>query len=114
MGPIIRKLVMNPVLHNSPLAVQMLRRAIDTFDQGRAEELAAAFVADGTWHCPTLIRERTSELSDAAAVPGRPEPPSSWTTDTVTRVARRRPTGSARCPRTPGPPTATPTTCSSG
>ena len=66
MGPIIRKLVMNPVLHNSPLAVQMLRRAIDTFDQGRAEELAAAFVADGTWHCPTLIRERTSELSDAA------------------------------------------------
>ncbi len=65
MGPIIRKLVMNPVLHNSPLAVQMLRRAIDTFDQGRAEELAAAFVADGTWHCPTLIRERTSELSDA-------------------------------------------------
>jgi imidazolonepropionase-like amidohydrolase len=23
-------------------------------------------VADGTWHCPTLIRERTSELSDAA------------------------------------------------
>jgi Amidohydrolase family len=66
MGPIIRRLVMNPVLHNSPLAVQMLRRAIDTFDQGRAEELAAAFVADGTWHCPTLIRERTSELSDAA------------------------------------------------
>ena len=80
MGPIIRKLVMNPVLHNSPLAVQMLRRAIDTFDQGRAEELAAAFVADGTWHCPTLIRERTSELSDAAAVPGRPEPRASWTT----------------------------------
>jgi imidazolonepropionase-like amidohydrolase len=44
----------------------MLRRAIDTFDESRAEALAAAFVADGTWHCPTLIRERTSELSDAA------------------------------------------------
>jgi hypothetical protein len=65
MGPIIRKIVINPVLRSSPLDVQMLRRAIDTFDQERAEELAAQFVADGTWHCPTLIRERTSELCDA-------------------------------------------------
>jgi hypothetical protein len=65
MGPIIRKIVINPVLRSSPLDVQMLRRAIDTFDQTRAEELAAQFVADGTWHCPTLIRERTSELCDA-------------------------------------------------
>lgn len=65
MGPIIKKIVINPVLRSSPLDVQMLRRAIDTFDQGRAEELAAQFVADGTWHCPTLIRERTSELCDA-------------------------------------------------
>jgi imidazolonepropionase-like amidohydrolase len=66
MGPVIRKLVMNPVLRSSALDLRMLRRAIDTFDQSRAEELAAAFAADGTWHCPTLIRERTSELSDAA------------------------------------------------
>lgn len=73
MGPIIKKIVINPVLRSSPLDVQMLRRAIDTFDQGRAEELAAQFVADGTWHCPTLIRERTSELCDAR-VPRRPEP----------------------------------------
>jgi hypothetical protein len=65
MGPIIRKIVINPVLRSSPLDVQMLRRAIDTFDQDRAEDLAAQFVADGTWHCPTLIRERTSELCDA-------------------------------------------------
>jgi hypothetical protein len=65
MGPIIRKIVINPVLRSSPLDVQMLRRAIDTFDQDRAEELAAQFVADGTWHCPTLMRERTSELCDA-------------------------------------------------
>lgn len=65
MGPIIRKIVINPVLRSSPLDVQMLRRAIDTFDPDRAGELAAQFVADGTWHCPTLIRERTSELCDA-------------------------------------------------
>ena len=65
MGPIIRKIVINPVLRSSPLDVQMLRRAIDTFDPARAEELAGQFVADGTWHCPTLIRERTSELCDA-------------------------------------------------
>jgi len=65
MGPVIRKLVINPVLRSRPLDVQMLRRAIDTFDQDRAAELAATFAADGTWHCPTLIRERTSELCDA-------------------------------------------------
>ena len=65
MGPIIKKIVINPVLRSSPLDVQLLRRAIDTFDQGLVEELAAQFVADGTWHCPTLIRERTSQLCDA-------------------------------------------------
>ena len=74
MGPIIKKIVINPVLRSSPLDVQMLRRAIDTFDQGRAEELAAQFVADGTWHCPDPDPRADQRALRRARVPRRPEP----------------------------------------
>ncbi|GAA2030154.1 amidohydrolase family protein [Catenulispora yoronensis] len=61
---VIRKLVVNPSLMAGDVDVEVLRRAIDTFDEDKALALAARFVADGTWQVPTLIRERTSELSD--------------------------------------------------
>jgi imidazolonepropionase-like amidohydrolase len=62
---ILRKIVINPVQRTSPANVELLQRAIDNFSAEKAEALAKRFVADGTWHVPTLIRERTSELCDA-------------------------------------------------
>jgi imidazolonepropionase-like amidohydrolase len=43
-----------------------LRRAVTTFTEGRARELARQFAADGTWQCPTLIRLRTQQMRDSA------------------------------------------------
>lgn len=53
-----------PVQLNKPADVDALRRAIDTFDETKARELARDFVRYGTWHCPTLIRVRTQEQCD--------------------------------------------------
>ncbi|MGX6607971.1 amidohydrolase family protein [Micromonosporaceae bacterium Da 78-11] len=61
----IRKLVINPMAAAKPGDVAVLRHADDTFDEEKARALAAIFVADQTWQCPTLIRVRTQQLADA-------------------------------------------------
>jgi imidazolonepropionase-like amidohydrolase len=44
--------------------LSLLARAFDSFDQDRARDLAAVFVENGTWQCPTLVRLRAKYLSD--------------------------------------------------
>ena len=65
MDRIIAKIVLNPVNRTKPAEIELLQRAIDTFDERKAAELAGTFVASGTWHVPTLIRLRTQQLCDA-------------------------------------------------
>lgn len=55
----LRKMVINPLLRYDDGEVARLRRAIDTFNEDKARELAELLAANDTWQCPTLIRERT-------------------------------------------------------
>lgn len=62
--PILRRVILNPYAAQGHQSADVMRRAIDTFSEDLARELAARFVADGTWQCPTLIRECTCKMSD--------------------------------------------------
>lgn len=57
-------LLINPAAFAHPGDVARLERAIDTFSEARCASVAEHFVADGTWHVPTLVRLRTQELAD--------------------------------------------------
>ncbi len=61
--PLRRKMILNPYVSQGPKRAGVMRRAVDTFDDELARELAARFVADGTWQVPTLIRECTCKCS---------------------------------------------------
>jgi hypothetical protein len=65
VATMIKKIAVNPTKLSRPADVELMRHAVGTFDHGKAKALAAHFVADGTWQCPTLIRKRTSQLCDA-------------------------------------------------
>jgi imidazolonepropionase-like amidohydrolase len=60
----IRKRLINPAAFEDPVDVARLQRAFDTYSDEKCRALAARFVADGTWHVPTLVRLRTQELAD--------------------------------------------------
>jgi imidazolonepropionase-like amidohydrolase len=62
---LVKKFVINPVARTRAADLNLMRHTIDTFDEDKARALAARFVADGTWYCPTLIRKRTTQLCDA-------------------------------------------------
>ena len=65
LNVVLRKIVVNPINRSKPASIDILQRAIDTFDEQKAADLAAHFVTDGTWQSPTLIRVRTQEMCDA-------------------------------------------------
>jgi imidazolonepropionase-like amidohydrolase len=67
IGPLLKRIITNPVLIGRQADRALLRHAVATFNEERARVLAAQFVADGTWHCPTLIRERATQFSDDPA-----------------------------------------------
>jgi len=69
---ILSRIVVNPVNRMSADAVKLLQHAIDTFDEGKARTLAAAFAADGTWNTPTLIRQLTTTECDLPSFPADP------------------------------------------
>src|SRR5579859_3030424 len=87
---IVRNGVVNPVNRSRPEDIAIWQRAIDTFAEDRARELAAVFAKTGTWHTPTLIRERTEQLCDAPEFSDDPNltymPPA--TVKTWTKAAR--------------------------
>lgn len=63
--PLIQKRLINPAAFEDVGDVERLQRALNTYDEGKCRALAASFVANNTWHVPTLVRLRTQELADA-------------------------------------------------
>jgi hypothetical protein len=60
----IKRGLANPVVGTDPADFVRFQRVIDTFSTARRDDLAAHFVANGTWQVPTLIRIRTMEIGD--------------------------------------------------
>jgi hypothetical protein len=67
-GPIpesvVRRVLANPTIVTPPPEFERYARVVETFSEQRCADLAAHFVANGTWVCPTVIRIRTMELGD--------------------------------------------------
>jgi hypothetical protein len=67
-GPIpldvIARSVANPTLSTSAEEYVRYQKVIDTFSDAKCRDLAAHFVASGTWNVPTLIRVRTMAVGD--------------------------------------------------
>ncbi len=67
-GPIppgaIARSVANPTLATGADEIVRYQRVIDTYSEAKCRDLAAHFVAAGTWHVPTLIRVRTMAVGD--------------------------------------------------
>ena len=61
------KMLVNPAAFEEPVNTTRLQHAMDTYDPARCQRLAAVFVAQNTWQCPTLVRLRTQELADDPA-----------------------------------------------
>jgi imidazolonepropionase-like amidohydrolase len=70
---VLRKVVINPVNRSTPAEIEILQRAVDTFSEERAAELAEQFAEDGTWQVPTLIRLRTQYQCDAPEFSADPD-----------------------------------------
>ncbi|MEU3735113.1 amidohydrolase family protein [Streptomyces sp. NPDC033538] len=70
---IMNRVVINPVNLNKPEDIAIVDHAVRTYDETRTRELADHFVTDGTWHVPTLIRQKTSKLCDDAAFAADPD-----------------------------------------
>jgi imidazolonepropionase-like amidohydrolase len=61
---VMAKTVINPVLLAKPADAELIADAGESFNDGKARELARTFAADQTWQCPTLIRLRTQQFCD--------------------------------------------------
>jgi hypothetical protein len=59
------KIVTNTTVLIGAPEMAAMRRMIDTYSEEKCRQLAAQFVADGTWQEPTLIREKSSQLADS-------------------------------------------------
>ncbi len=64
MTRVMAKIVINPVLMAKPADAELIADAGNSFNDGKARELARVFAADQTWQCPTLIRIRTQQFCD--------------------------------------------------
>lgn len=61
---VIKRALANPTVNTPAQEIARYQRSIDTFDEARRQDLAAHFVAAGTWLAPTLIRVRTMLIGD--------------------------------------------------
>lgn len=59
------KMLVNPSAFSQPADVDRLRRAVGTFSEARAQDMAGRFAEDGSWQCATLVRLRTQTFADA-------------------------------------------------
>ena len=64
MARVMAKTVINPLLLAKPADAELIADAGESFNDGKARELARVFAADQTWQCPTLIRLRTQQFCD--------------------------------------------------
>lgn len=58
------KSLINPALSSPQKSVDLMRRALDSFDDAAAQEMVRHFAAGSTWHTPTLVRLRTQYVVD--------------------------------------------------
>ncbi|WP_374944122.1 amidohydrolase family protein [Sphingomonas sp.] len=63
----LQRLLVNPSAFTKPEDVDRLRRAIDSFREDKAQDMAGRFVADGSWQCATLVRLKTQTFADDPA-----------------------------------------------
>jgi imidazolonepropionase-like amidohydrolase len=71
--PFLKKLIwlrfqtvlINPSAFSPPDYVARMQKALDTYSDEKCQSLAATFVEEGTWHCPTLVRLRSMEWADS-------------------------------------------------
>ncbi|MET7507198.1 amidohydrolase family protein [Streptomyces albidoflavus] len=64
---LVKQMAVNPATSTSEVEACAYELADGSYDQAKAEELAALFVAHSTWQCPTLIRVHTQQFGDAPA-----------------------------------------------
>jgi imidazolonepropionase-like amidohydrolase len=64
MARVMARIVINPVLMAKPADAELIADAGNSFNDGKARELARVFATDQTWQCPTLIRLRTQQFCD--------------------------------------------------
>jgi hypothetical protein len=64
----LQKLLDNPAAEREASDVSRYDRIAQTFSERKCRALADVFVASGTWHVPTLIRMRTTQLADLPEV----------------------------------------------
>ncbi|MGW8328920.1 amidohydrolase family protein [Streptomyces sp. NPDC055897] len=62
---LIKGLVTNPATGTSEREAHAYALADGSYDQQKAEELAALFAEHTTWQCPTLIRVHTQQFGDS-------------------------------------------------
>ncbi|HUB95605.1 MAG TPA: amidohydrolase family protein [Stellaceae bacterium] len=60
----VERALANPDMATDPLDFKMMQRSMETFSAAKCRKLAAAFVRNGTWQVPTLIRSRTTDIAD--------------------------------------------------
>ena len=57
-------IILTPLLFTGPLTAPYVQRIFDTYRDSKCQALAQAFVKNGNWQVPTLIRLRTMAFSD--------------------------------------------------
>ncbi|MFE6365685.1 amidohydrolase family protein [Streptomyces sp. NPDC057806] len=62
---LIKGMAVNPATSTSETEAHAYELADGSYDQDKAEELAALFVQHTTWQCPTLIRVHTQQFGDS-------------------------------------------------
>lgn len=75
----ILRFLANPTAFASDEYFARVSTMVDTFDEGKAREVAAFLAANGVWQVPTLIRLRTINLGDAPEY--RDDPNLAYVTD---------------------------------
>ncbi|MFD5717157.1 amidohydrolase family protein [Streptomyces sp. NPDC127036] len=62
---LVKGMAVNPATGTSETEAHAYEMADVSYDQEKAEELAALFVEHTTWQCPTLIRVHTQQFGDS-------------------------------------------------
>lgn len=60
-----QKLLVNPSAFSTPGDVDRLRRAVGSYSEARAQDMAGHFAEDGSWQCATLVRLRTQTFAES-------------------------------------------------
>lgn len=60
-----QKMLVNPSAFSQAADVDRLRRAVGSYSETRAQDMAGRFAEDGSWQCATLVRLRTQTFADS-------------------------------------------------